>query len=71
MDVFELVSGYEESYGLYYVDMNDPNLRRQPKLSAEWYSNFLKGKPVDSKITKETKKNASVLSHNTWLHSAT
>ncbi|KAK7373949.1 hypothetical protein VNO80_07371 [Phaseolus coccineus] len=71
MDTFELVTGYEASYGLYYVDMNDPNLRRQPKLSAEWYSNFLKGKPMDPKITKETEKNASVLSHNPWLHNAT
>ncbi|WVZ06487.1 hypothetical protein V8G54_019833 [Vigna mungo] len=58
IDAFELLVGYEYSYGLYYVDMNDPNLRRQPKVSAEWYSNFLKGKPVDPKITKETQKNA-------------
>ncbi|ESW12253.1 hypothetical protein PHAVU_008G097100 [Phaseolus vulgaris] len=71
MDTFEIVGGYELSYGLYYVDMNDTNLRRQPKLSAEWYSNFLKGKLMDPKITKETEKNASVLSHNPWLHSAT
>ncbi|XP_068487271.1 beta-glucosidase 11-like [Phaseolus vulgaris] len=68
MDVFELVSGFEISYGLYYVDINDPNLRRQPKLSAEWYSNFLKGKPMDSKI-KEIEK--TILSHDTQLHNAT
>ncbi|CAJ1806589.1 unnamed protein product [Sphenostylis stenocarpa] len=71
MDVFELMGGYEISYGLYYVDMDDPNLRRQPKLSAEWYSNFLKGKPMDPKITKEIHKNASVLSHNPSHHSVT
>ncbi|WVZ06488.1 hypothetical protein V8G54_019834 [Vigna mungo] len=71
MDVFEILSGYESSYGLYYVNMNDPNLRRQPKLSAKWYSNFLKGKPMDPKITKETQNNASVLSHIPSLHSAT
>ncbi|KOM37524.1 hypothetical protein LR48_Vigan03g090600 [Vigna angularis] len=60
MDVFEIVGGYESSYGLYYVDMNDPNLGRQPKLSAKWYSNFLKGKPsMDPKITNETQNNAS------------
>ncbi|CAJ1806474.1 unnamed protein product [Sphenostylis stenocarpa] len=69
MDAYELVGGYEQSYGLYYVDMNDPNLRRQPKLSAEWYSNFLKRKPLDSKITKEIAKN--VLSHDTLLHNTT
>jgi len=71
IDAFELLVGYESSYGLYYVDMNDPNRRRQPKVSAEWYSNFLKGKPMDPKITKETQKNASELSHNPSLHSAT
>ncbi|XP_047181504.1 beta-glucosidase 11-like [Vigna umbellata] len=67
MDAFELVGGYKTSYGLYYIDMNDSNLRRQPKLSAEWYSNFLKGKPMDSKITTEIE---NVLSHDTLLHNA-
>ncbi|CAJ1806768.1 unnamed protein product [Sphenostylis stenocarpa] len=68
MDVFEIDSGYEKSFGLYYVDMDDPDLRRQPKHSAEWYSNFLKGKPMDPKITKEIRKNASVLSHHPSQH---
>lgn len=71
MDAFELLLGYESSYGLYYVDMNDPSLRRIPKLSAEWYSNFLKRKPMDPKITKEIEKNATLLSHNLSLHNAT
>ncbi|PPR94893.1 hypothetical protein GOBAR_AA25764 [Gossypium barbadense] len=35
------------SYGLYYVDLEDPSLRRVPKLSAKWNSEFLKGKYVD------------------------
>ncbi|XP_010474866.1 PREDICTED: beta-glucosidase 11 isoform X2 [Camelina sativa] len=43
MDVFELFGGYEKSYGLYYVDFKDPNLKRTPKLSAHWYSSFLMG----------------------------
>ncbi|MED6155517.1 glycosyl hydrolase 1 [Stylosanthes scabra] len=43
MDVFELLDGYESSFGLYYVDRNDPELKRYPKLSAKWYSKFLKG----------------------------
>ncbi|QCE11947.1 beta-glucosidase 11-like [Vigna unguiculata] len=68
MDAFELLEGYERSYGLYYVDMNDPNLRRQPKLSAEWYSSFLKGKSMDPRIRKETQNNAK---YNPSLHSAT
>ncbi|KAH1205742.1 Beta-glucosidase 11 [Glycine max] len=71
LDAFELLLGYESSYGLYYVDMNDPSLRRIPKLSAEWYSNFLKRKPMDPKITKEIEKNATLLSHNLSLHNAT
>ncbi|KAL2907142.1 Beta-glucosidase 11 [Bienertia sinuspersici] len=44
MDVFEYVGGYKYGYGLYYVDLDDPNRKRYAKLSAHWYSNFLKGK---------------------------
>lgn len=44
MDVFEFLGGYQLRYGLYYVDFEDPQRRRQPKLSALWYSKFLKGK---------------------------
>jgi len=43
IDAFELLDGYESIYGLYYVDRNDPELRRSPKLSAKWYNQFLKG----------------------------
>jgi beta-glucosidase len=43
MDVFELFGGYERSFGLLYVDFKDPSLKRSPKLSAHWYSSFLKG----------------------------
>ncbi|XP_026416210.1 beta-glucosidase 11-like [Papaver somniferum] len=44
LDSFELLDGYTSNFGLYYVDMiNDPDLKRYPKLSAHWYSNFLKG----------------------------
>ncbi|RVW54524.1 Beta-glucosidase 11 [Vitis vinifera] len=34
LDVLELLDGYESSYGLYYVDLDDPDLKRYPKLSA-------------------------------------
>ncbi|PIN18004.1 Beta-glucosidase, lactase phlorizinhydrolase [Handroanthus impetiginosus] len=44
LDCLELWNGYETSYGLYYVDLDDKELIRYPKLSAHWYSNFLKGK---------------------------
>lgn len=67
VDVLEILSGYEESYGLYYIDMKDPNLKRQPKLSAKWYSNFLKGKPMDSKIIMEIGNDAPLPSHISLL----
>ncbi|KAK6940987.1 Glycoside hydrolase family 1, partial [Dillenia turbinata] len=43
LDVFELWDGNASSYGLYYVDLNDKDLKRHPKPSAHWYTNFLKG----------------------------
>ncbi|XP_022143322.1 beta-glucosidase 11 [Momordica charantia] len=44
LDLFELLDGYQSSYGLFYIDLDDPDLKRYPKLSAKWFSNFLKGK---------------------------
>lgn len=61
MDVFEILTGYEVSLGLYYIDLKDPHLKRQPKLSAKWYSSFLKNKPVNSKIIMEIESDASLL----------
>ncbi|XP_050203980.1 beta-glucosidase 11-like [Mercurialis annua] len=48
LDVFELIDGYNSSYGLYYVDRDDLELKRYPKLSAHWFSHFLKGGNVNS-----------------------
>ena len=67
MDVLEILSGYEQSFGLYYIDTNDPNLKRQPKLSAKWYSNFLKRKPMDSNIIMEIENDAPLPSHISLL----
>ncbi|KAK9136880.1 hypothetical protein Sjap_007474 [Stephania japonica] len=64
MDLFELFSGYEFSYGLYYVDLDDPNLTRYPKLSAVWYSGFLKGGRTN---TQEI----SIVDKDPFLHSKT
>ncbi|KAL9259571.1 Beta-glucosidase 11-like protein [Drosera capensis] len=47
LDVFELLDGYVSSFGLYYVDFNDPDLKRYPKLSQRWYSSFLKGERIN------------------------
>ncbi|XP_031485985.1 beta-glucosidase 22-like isoform X2 [Nymphaea colorata] len=60
IDVFEVLGGYEVSYGLYEVDFKDKALPRSPKLSAHWYSNFLKrnhtssikGQPLQSHFTQ-------------------
>ncbi|KAL4629164.1 hypothetical protein ACB092_05G288500 [Castanea dentata] len=50
LNLLELLDGFESSFGLYYIDMDDPDLKRQPKLSAHWYSHFLKTKGVSSDI---------------------
>ncbi|KAL5072902.1 hypothetical protein RYX36_011886 [Vicia faba] len=63
LDVFELLNGLEGSFGLYYVHFEDPSLRRQPKRSAAWYSNFLNNKSLDSKIAMKTEENSSVLAN--------
>ncbi|XP_020235694.1 beta-glucosidase 11 [Cajanus cajan] len=69
LDSFELLSGYESTFGLYHVDMNDPSLRRQPKLSAQWYSNFLNGRSLDPMVTTEIEIKP-MLSHTRLLHHA-
>ncbi|KAF3495639.1 hypothetical protein DY000_02056918 [Brassica cretica] len=43
IDVYELLSGYIYSYGMYDVNFSDPGLKRSPKLSASWYTGFLNG----------------------------
>ena len=70
MDMLELLSGYKSSFGLYYIDLEDPTLRRQPKLSAEWYSNFLNRRTMDPMVTMKIEKNPSVLFNASLLHSA-
>ncbi|KAL6619376.1 hypothetical protein ACP70R_034515 [Stipagrostis hirtigluma subsp. patula] len=44
LDLFELLAGYSSRYGLHHVDFQDPELPRKPKLSAQWYTKFLKNK---------------------------
>ncbi|KAM3749822.1 hypothetical protein ACB098_05G215400 [Castanea mollissima] len=68
LDVLELLDGYESSYGLYYVDLDDPDLKRQPKLSAHWYSHFLKSKGVSSDGFIKLEKNLTALSHDHFSH---
>ncbi|KDP28150.1 hypothetical protein JCGZ_13921 [Jatropha curcas] len=52
LDLFEIVGhGFESTYGLYFVDVEDSNLTRKPKQSAHWYSNFLKDSNASSDKT--------------------
>ncbi|PON55334.1 Glycoside hydrolase [Trema orientale] len=63
LDVFELFNGFKSAYGLVYVDMDDPELKRYPKLSARWYSQFLKRKTkVDTDQVIESEENVFDLS---------
>lgn len=59
LDGLELLDGYKSAYGLYYVDLDDKNLTRYPKLSQQWYSNFLKGKSRKSNVNLEIGKEVS------------
>ncbi|KAB1202978.1 Hydroxyisourate hydrolase [Morella rubra] len=52
LDVFELLDGFRSSFGLYYADLDDPDLKRYPKLSAKWYSRFLKGRSINLGVTE-------------------
>ncbi|KAM3356160.1 beta-glucosidase 11 [Capsicum galapagoense] len=54
LDCFELLGAYRSGFGLYYVDLNDKELTRYPKLSAHWYSNFLKGKGFKDSAVLQT-----------------
>ncbi|KAI5014198.1 hypothetical protein ZWY2020_055588 [Hordeum vulgare] len=47
LDDFEWTSGYKDRFGLYHVDFKTQ--KRTPKLSAEWFRQFLKG----SLLTRE------------------
>ncbi|KAJ3683711.1 hypothetical protein LUZ60_013938 [Juncus effusus] len=42
MDLFEYLAGYETTFGLYYVDFEDEEKTRTPRLSAHWYANFIR-----------------------------
>ena len=63
LDVLELIDGYGSCFGLYYVDLDDPDLRRYPKLSAHWYSSFLKRRNMSSDGDIRIEKNKTPLSY--------
>ncbi|KAL6631085.1 hypothetical protein ACP70R_028425 [Stipagrostis hirtigluma subsp. patula] len=62
LDVFELMAGYYSRYGLYHVDFQDPELPREPKLSAQWYSKFLRneiGINIENRIRPDASSHAA------------
>lgn len=52
MDNFEWVFGYSVRMGLYHVDTRTQE--RTPKLSAQWYSDFLAASSLAKSVTKNS-----------------
>ena len=46
LDIFEFLGGYQSGYGLHRVDFDDEARPRQARLSARWYSGFLKNNGI-------------------------
>lgn len=57
MDNFEWASGYDENFGLHYVDFNDPARKRVPKDSAKFYKQIIK----DNGFVRPAPSSANVL----------
>ncbi|XP_058083751.1 cyanidin 3-O-glucoside 7-O-glucosyltransferase (acyl-glucose)-like isoform X2 [Magnolia sinica] len=54
LDVFEVLGGYTNRYGLYHVDFEDKARTRRPKFSAHWYAEFLKkSKEIDIEMSSQ------------------
>ncbi|RRT51571.1 hypothetical protein B296_00050520 [Ensete ventricosum] len=64
LDVYEFLSGFRSPFGLYQVDFKDENRRRQPKLSALWYSDFLKKKKKKKTSTNINRMGLHETSHS-------
>ncbi|XP_019460565.1 PREDICTED: beta-glucosidase 11-like isoform X1 [Lupinus angustifolius] len=71
LDGLELVNGYDTSFGLYYIDLKDPSLKRKPKLSVDWYTKFLNKTTKNPNFTMEINKYTTLLSQAPLLHNAT
>ncbi|KAK3163550.1 hypothetical protein QOZ80_1AG0005140 [Eleusine coracana subsp. coracana] len=60
MDLYELLGGSSPTYGLYYVDFADKDLKRYPRRSALWYADFLKGRRGASPATSSSSLHPSI-----------
>lgn len=68
LDLFETEGGYKYGFGLYYVDLDDPDLKRYPKLSAHWYSTFLKSERSSHYEIVKQKNNTTLVSQSFSNH---
>ncbi|KAL8548660.1 hypothetical protein ACS0TY_007804 [Phlomoides rotata] len=59
LDCNELLVPYGSSFGLFYVDLDD-ELKRYRKLSALWYSDFLKEKSISEYAITQVGENMSI-----------
>ncbi|XP_018565386.1 myrosinase 1-like [Anoplophora glabripennis] len=46
LDNFEWMEGYSEKFGLYHVDFSDPDRKRTPKKSVQWYKKVVKERRI-------------------------
>lgn len=46
VDLYEIFGGYKAHFGLVSVNFRTRERQRQPRLSAHWYSDFLKNNAV-------------------------
>ncbi|CAH4023460.1 unnamed protein product [Pieris brassicae] len=47
MDNFEWINGYSVRFGLYQIDFNDPERKREPKLSSKYYKCVIENNSFD------------------------
>lgn len=47
MDNFEWAEGYDQRFGLIHIDFDDPDRKRTPKASFEWYRDVIEKNAVD------------------------
>ena len=71
MDNFEWFSGFSEKFGLYSVNMSDPERTRIPKASAKYYSKLITDNgfaPEDRPFSTDTRVQTIALKKENEFH---